>query len=806
MARLRQLIHEIHRRSLWQVLAIYLVGAWIGYEVVQAMTEGLGLPDWFPAFAVVLFIVGLPVVLATAFVQEGGPRVSRRAETGLPTIELARSDEKTEAAAAAGPTSPRQLFTWRNAITGGVLAFALWGVIATGWIILGMGSDSESAAIGRAVDPNVVAVFPFRVGGADPAVEYLGEGMVDLLAAKLTGEGGPRAVDPRAVVSAWRRAVATDVDFTEAEALEVARSLGAGRALLGGLVGNPNRIVLNASLIGVPGGRTGAQASVEGATDSLTTLVDQLTAQLLAREAGEAQQRLAALTSTSLPALRAYLDGQAAYRRGGFAAAGEHFAQAIDLDSTFALAALGLVAARFWTANVFDPGGIRVAWTHRDRLSARDRAGLIAYAGPRYPRAPSSAERLAAAERAVEAAPDRPEASYFLGEIYYHQGPALGLTNAHQLADDAFGRAVELDSAFSPPLSHLVDLAVLKDDKAALERLGPLYLEVDSVGDFRDYLHWEIAVALGDSATADSLRTHFPSMSTLGLRAVIRQSELRGVASQDVELAAAVLRGRTGTRAERWGTLLLLHDMELNGGRPSQALAITDALEQVQPRPRFHLRIRVLDGLYGGGDPDAAVQAAQELASHASAPLSDRVEERAFQYADICAVEQWRLWHGDLDAADRSIAQLRSASFPRDSSATVSFASLCATLLDALLAELQARPDADALLAQLDSLMRTDPEGSYGFENLVVAHLHEAQGDLAAAHESLRRRVYFFTRYLSTYLREEGRLAALIGDTDAAIEAYRHYLALRDDPEPALAGEVARVRSELAKLTGESGP
>ena len=68
MSRLKKLIHEAHRRSLWQVLGIYLVSAWIAYEVVQSLTEGLGLPAWFPGFAVVLFIIGLPVVLATGLV------------------------------------------------------------------------------------------------------------------------------------------------------------------------------------------------------------------------------------------------------------------------------------------------------------------------------------------------------------------------------------------------------------------------------------------------------------------------------------------------------------------------------------------------------------------------------------------------------------------------------------------------------------------------------------------------------------------------------------------------------------------
>ena len=35
---MKKLIHEIHRRSLWQVLGIYAVGAWIGYEVIQGLT------------------------------------------------------------------------------------------------------------------------------------------------------------------------------------------------------------------------------------------------------------------------------------------------------------------------------------------------------------------------------------------------------------------------------------------------------------------------------------------------------------------------------------------------------------------------------------------------------------------------------------------------------------------------------------------------------------------------------------------------------------------------------------------------
>ena len=71
MSRLKRLIQEIHRRSLWQVLGIYLFGAWVAFQGIEALADGLAMPEWVPGFALVILILGLPIVLATAFVQEG---------------------------------------------------------------------------------------------------------------------------------------------------------------------------------------------------------------------------------------------------------------------------------------------------------------------------------------------------------------------------------------------------------------------------------------------------------------------------------------------------------------------------------------------------------------------------------------------------------------------------------------------------------------------------------------------------------------------------------------------------------------
>jgi hypothetical protein len=58
VSRLKRLIQEIHRRSLWQVLGIYLVGAWVAFQGIEALASGLGLPEWVPGFAVVVPMLG----------------------------------------------------------------------------------------------------------------------------------------------------------------------------------------------------------------------------------------------------------------------------------------------------------------------------------------------------------------------------------------------------------------------------------------------------------------------------------------------------------------------------------------------------------------------------------------------------------------------------------------------------------------------------------------------------------------------------------------------------------------------------
>ena len=103
MRRIRQLIGEIHRRSLWQVLSIYLVGSWVALQVVETITESAGLPDWVQPFSLILLTIGLPIVMATAVVQEGMSGRVSDAHDASPSGPLGASGASGPRSAAADP-------------------------------------------------------------------------------------------------------------------------------------------------------------------------------------------------------------------------------------------------------------------------------------------------------------------------------------------------------------------------------------------------------------------------------------------------------------------------------------------------------------------------------------------------------------------------------------------------------------------------------------------------------------------------------------------------------------------------------
>jgi DNA-binding SARP family transcriptional activator len=659
------------------------------------------------------------------------------------------------------------------------------------------------------VDGKVVAVAPFRVVSADSSLGYLREGITELLAAELTGEGGPRALDPRAVLHAWAQLAGPAApDPPPRAALGMAQRLGAGRLVQGGVVGDRQHLILTASIMNVPAGREAGRARVEGPADSIAPLVDRLTAQLLTGEAHEPEPRLASLTS--LPSLRAYLDARAALRVGKSREALRHFDRALELDSTFALAGIGVLSAAQWVPGSGDDAGrgARLAWAAQDRLSQEDRAILTAWTGPHYPSPSTTADFLAARQAAVGLAPDRAEAWYLLGDLYFHAGAQLGLDRPRERAAAAFRRALVLDSlsgvdsAYPESLPHLFDLALDQGDLAAARQWLAIVL-ADSAREGADAYRWRFAVAAADSAGLEALRRRFEQMDEQSLLRIMGDAQSHGVALADGERAAEVLGRRVGTAQQDNNVLFGAHRLALNLGRPALALAVIDRMPDPMFIPHMSLYFRILDRLFGGGDSAAADRAAAQLAAFAAQPMPRDSAARAARATDLCVLGLWWTAVRSWERAERALSELETVGPGGAWFFTAGDQALCRGMIGGWLAHARGQPDARALAQRLDSLLLTGPPTVWLSEaTLVDARLLESAGDMARALRVIRR----LTRppgtldYLPEFLQEDGRLAVLTGDTTGAIQAYRHYLALRWAPEPVVRPGVEAVRAELARL------
>jgi serine/threonine-protein kinase len=676
--------------------------------------------------------------------------------------------------------------TWMA--VGAVVALA----IAAGGVFL-----ARRSATPFTTDPALIAVLPFRVSSADASLGYLREGMVDLIAAKLVRS--PRTVDQRSLLAAWRQAGGgPGQDLEHDAAARIAASLGAGRMIEGDIVGDAGQLTVSATLATAPNGSRRGRASATGAAARLPVLIDSVVAQLLAIDAGESDQRVASLASTPLAALEAYLAGQANQRAGHYTAAGDRFADAVRIDSTFALAGLGLMIASEWT---LDPRGARgraLAIRYADKLGTRDRL----YLGPTDPdsAATSYAQALARREAAVEAAPDAPDLWYRLGDNQVHYGAALtGLTEASRRAVAALERGFALDSTYAPLFEHLP--MVYEDlGDTARAHLAVVRLMRDTAAYY--YPANRVIYAPDSASRAAALRdldTKAPFLSGYtAIVALITDGDF-----SFVEDLLARSRARSATAFDRDFVTQMQYNVAMEMGQPGRAARIAGELPN-------RLADRMFAATFWDGDSTAgAAQYAQGIRLVSTGPPAEPNARGAWA-TTIFDIAQYDLARGDTTTASRAIARLRALPpVPHDPVESVRPARL-ALILDAQLAARAARPDAGQRLASLDSLLRLGPIGDRVrlAGNLVASRLWERAGNVQRAYEAAQR--WTITTgpeagaVYATYLREQGRLGAAVGDREAAIAAYRRYLRLRARHEPVLDRDVATVRSELAKLERQS--
>jgi tetratricopeptide (TPR) repeat protein len=419
-----------------------------------------------------------------------------------------------------------------------------------------------------------IAVLPFQATG--PSLELYREGMVDLMSANLDGLSGYRAIDSRTVLSRWARATdeAENVDLEGA--LRVAGATGARFAVVGSGVEVGSRIRFTADIYDLDTGEKIGDGQVEGSPEEVLTLVDALTVEVMrsfleatGQPSATQNLRLASVLTQSVPALRAYLEGDADYRRADFVAAEEHFLEAVQEDSTFALAHWRLSDTYGWLESIRSErvghhGALAARYS--DRLPPREATILDLSQAVRAGRA---MQRLEEFEAFVERHPDDPDGWYLLGEIALHDDGPPGVSD--ERLEEILYRTVELDPSFAPYYSHALEWATARGDSARAEELLRSWTELGLRDPRLEAVRVRADLLLGDASTRAAALARLPDLTDWQLLRISQSAA--ELTDHGLPMLEAVARERIRRGADAFNQLQRLLTEQ---GRYQELLSLAD--------------------------------------------------------------------------------------------------------------------------------------------------------------------------------------------------------------------------------------
>jgi eukaryotic-like serine/threonine-protein kinase len=500
--RFHRLVGEVHRRSLWQVLSVYVVASWVIYEVVVNLVEGLGLPDWVAPTALVLLLLGLPLVLATAIVQEGGPAgfdpgkpgpmslwglesageaIMRTSDAGLDGGSPAEA-VPPEPLVTARPPSQRPWFTWRRTLTGIILGFAGLGVAVSGFMgmrMAGLGPAGTLIARGQLEPLARVLVADFGAPGGD---SLLAGAVAEAFRIDLPQSPVLQVVDRSELGPPLRRMAREPGDrLDEAVARELAVREGVPVVLLGEVARAGPGFQVTVRLVTADSGMVlfrGREAAADAA--GVLPAVERLSARLRER-AGESLRSIRAspplrrVTTPSLEALQLY----SAAGRANMAGTPEEtqkairlLEQALDCDSLFAMAWTAL-ATNLANAGIDRARGLD-AYTRAVELEGRltqEERDLAWGAYHRHVQGDTD-RAIDAYERVLASSPDHAIAHNNLGVLYASVGDYVAAARSLERSVRSDSAALSLANLFQYKLGT-GDTAGARQVLAARRRLHP---------------------------------------------------------------------------------------------------------------------------------------------------------------------------------------------------------------------------------------------------------------------------------------------------------------------------------------------
>ena len=773
---MKKLIHEAHRRSLWQVLGIYLAGSWIALQVVAQLADSVGFPDWVEPFALVLLIIGLPIVMATAFVQEGVAPARDAVDEAKAEAATSVTDSGTvivEEAPTPATSGSRKLFTWRNAIGGGALAFLFLVAVTIAWIVMrqaGIGPAGSLVARGVIDDRAPVIVADFSAQDS-----LLARAATEAFRVDLSQSPNVQVLEPAFLVEALgRMEVSRDEPLSAELARELAVREGIPAVVVGEITPAGRGFVLTSKLVDADDGS--ALTSVrETAADTAEVLdaLDRLSKSLRER-IGEsylslrADPALAAVTTGSLDALQLYSEALRAFEVQGDSDRGiALLEEAVAIDPGFAMAwrKMGVELRNQFAATSRVNEALTRAFENRDRLTERERllAGGSYYTSVAadYPKA------IAEYERMLDRDPGDAWALNNVSILY-------GYIRDRDRSYDYMLRSFAADSSTSTAYTNLaietyratgeVDSARAIIDRAKLRFSGNPAVELWEAR-YAGLAHeFEQAGALADNIAASHRDNAGVQTNVAGFQAILaavqgRLTEYEGHLEDFAALSLAHDEPGDVHLAARWEAWTRLKAAGDTAGalRALERANETVPLEELPFADRDHPdRAALLAAL---GEVDGARVVLEEFEIGADADLKRQNENQMLR-----AVGSIALAEGDPERALESFR--RSDKGP---------CLICAKLSIAEALEAAGRPDS-ALAAYEEYLEVLQPN-----------------------------RTYWDQAGLGYSLQKAARLADELGDTDKAALYYAQLVELWAEADAELQPQVQAARTRLEAILRERG-
>lgn len=428
-------------RSPRRTVALFGVTAVMVLALLTVLTATLGLPYWILAVTTVLLAVEGPAVFLTA-----------RAE-----------HEAAQARATGTPVRAAGLVRWRTVRMVSTVAIGAVGLIGAGRMFAwGAGLGPSGALMGAGVmdrqDRIILADFTPR--GVDST---WASAVTEALRIDVSQSPVVSVVDRERIArTLTRMGRPADASLSPPVAREIAIRDGFKAVLNGEVSQVGGSYVLTAELVHASDGATLA-AFRETARDSsrIIAAIDRLSDRVRSR-IGESlrtirsTEALGAVTTRSLPALRAYSEAVRALRRGDILAGRRLLTEAVRLDSAFAMAYRKLGTVAFDRAS--QVSALTRAYRFRDRLTARER-GLTEGAYHRI--VTGRIDEAAAAYRGVvDRYPDDVTGINNLAEIELYR---RRFGRARRL----FDRLTQINPSMSNGLNGLIVAAVAQGDWVA---------------------------------------------------------------------------------------------------------------------------------------------------------------------------------------------------------------------------------------------------------------------------------------------------------------------------------------------------